>query len=324
MSVNEIQDREKNKNETVPAVSLVILTFNRSKLLRKLLESLSEITYKSFEVIVVDNHSEDSVEWIVDLYEFARLIQMDKNLGVAGRNRGIEAAHGDIIITLDDDVSGITDADIKQLITIFQDASIGAVCFKVLDEETGQIINWCHHRKQEEYSERSFITEEITEGAVAFRSEALELSGLYPEEFFISHEGPDLALRIMNGGYKVIYIPDIIVRHSHSTLGRASWRRYYYDTRNQLWLVLRNYPLLMGVKSLTIGLGAMAIYALRDGFFRYWLKGIMDGIKGSKRALEQRSPMGIQTHRLLKEMAKYRPGIWYMVKKRFLDRGVRI
>ncbi len=305
-------------------VSLVILTYNRPHLVQKQLEQLSSIRYQPFEVIIVDNHSEQVLTDIVRPYSFARLLRMDDNLGVAGRNRGIEAARGEIVITLDDDVTGITDRDIEKILEIFTDPVIGAVCFKVLDELTGEVINWCHHRKPEQYSNTDFITDEITEGAVAFRRLAVLEAGLYPEEFFISHEGPDLALRIMNCGFNVVYRHLIEVRHSHAIAGRPGWRRYYYDTRNLIWLVLRNYPFMRGTKLLVIGLGSMLIYSLRDGFFRYWSRAVVDGIKDSGRILEQRVPVSKRTMDILRNIDQYRPDMWYMIRKRLLKKKVRI
>lgn len=309
--------------ENLP-ISIVILTYNRPKLLEKHLIALSEIAYGAFEVIVVDNHSDESLDKIIKKYPVARLIQMNENLGIAGRNRGMEQANGEIIITLDDDVHGITDRDIELLIKQFDDSEVGAVCFKVTDDVTGGIINWCHHRSKEMYADTSFMTEEITEGAVAFRKAALLKTGLYPEEFFISHEGPDLVLRMMNAGYNVIYYPDIVVRHGHSELGRTNWRRYYFDTRNLIWLIIRNYPFLMGAKRLVIGLVAMGIYSLRDGYLRYWFKAIYDGIRGSGYAYSRRRPFNCETEKKLKELRKHYPGLWYMIKTRILNKGVRI
>jgi GT2 family glycosyltransferase len=306
------------------SISLVTLTFNRPVLMQKQLERLTQIKYQPFEVIIIDNHSEKPLTEIVSDYPFARLFRMKENLGVAGRNRGIEEARGDIVITLDDDVSGITDQDIRNLIAIFENPDIGAVCFKVLDEQTEEVVNWCHHRKQEEYSNREFITDEITEGAVAFRRSALMQAGLYPEDFFISHEGPDLALRLMNCGYNVVYEPSIVVRHSHAREGRPDWRRYYYDTRNQIWLVLRNHSACRGARLLAIGLGSMFIYSLRDGYFRYWAKGILDGIKGARSMLKQRTPINKRTRSILNIIDHYRPGVWYMAKRRLLKQKIQI
>jgi len=305
-------------------ISLVILTFNRPRLVRDQLERLAKIKREAFEVIIVDNHSEQPLTEIVSDYPFAKLLRMDANLGVSGRNRGIEAARGDIVITLDDDVTGITDQDINRIVAVFRNPSIGAVCFKVLDEETAEIVNWCHHRKQDEYADRHFITDEITEGAVAFRRSAFLQAGSYPEEFFISHEGPDLALRLMNSGFDVVYDPEIAVTHSHAVAGRPSWRRYYYDTRNTIWLVLRNYPPYRGAQVLTIGLGAMLIYSIRDGFFRWWFRGVIDGLKGGRSMLAQRTPITRRTRQILDDIDRFRPGMWYMVKKRLLQRTVGI
>lgn len=305
-------------------VSLVILTYNRPLLVEKHLIHLSRIIHSPFEVIVVDNHSDAPLDHIVEKYPVARLLRMEENLGIAGRNRGMEQATGEIIITLDDDVHGITDKDIRQLVEQFKNPKIGAVCFKVTDEKTGNIINWCHHRNKDIYGDMTFATEEITEGAVAFRKTALEKVGLYPEEFFISHEGPDLALRLMNAGYEVIYYPGIVVQHGHSELGRTSWRRYYFDTRNLIWLVIRNYPVLLGARRLVLGLLAMGIYSLRDGYFRYWLKAIYDGVRGSGRTYSQRNPIRKNTELRLRELRKFYPGLWYMVKTRILNKGVRI
>jgi len=306
-----------------PTVSLVILTYNRKLLLQKELDYLRANAFPG-EVIVVDNHSQESVRDLVDAYDFVKLIELNENVGVGGRNAGMKNAQGDIIITIDDDIVGITKEDVAQIINVFQDQKIGAVCFKVIDEETNEIINWCHHRKLEHYHDKGFLTEEITEGAVAFRRVALESAGYYPEEFFISHEGPDLALRLMNSGFVVRYTPDVIVKHSHSSLGRPTWRAYYYDTRNLIWLVLRNYPFFLGIKKLFIGLNAMLFYSIRDGYLRFWIKGLIDGAKGAKLALGNRTPMSSQTKAILREIGKYRPDFWYMVKRRVFNKGKKV
>jgi GT2 family glycosyltransferase len=307
------------------SVSLVVLTYNRTMLLQQLLQSLRKVRYRPFEVVVVDNHSDAPVGSAVRAeFPDANLLQMDRNLGIAARNEGIRQASGDIIITLDDDVTGIDDSAIKALVQRFGSLSIGAVCFKVLDSDSGKITNWCHHYPVEKYADQIFQTDEITEGAVAFRKSALDRSGLYPEDFFISHEGPELAYRLMNAGYDVIYSPDIVVKHCHSELGRESWRRYYYDTRNLLWLAVRNYPLWYGIKSVVVGLTAMLIYSLRDGFLHYWIKGVLDGFRGISKAYRHRQQPSERTIAIVEQIEKHRPGFWYIARRRLFRRQVRI
>ncbi len=304
-------------------ISIVILTYNRKDLLRELLRSLSKIEYRPLEVIVVDNCSDEPVSQVTDDFPSVKLLQMERNVGVAGRNRGISYASGEIIITLDDDIIGVDDAAILKIIEIFRDDKIGAVCFKVLDTEN-KVTNWCHHCLAEEYAEKTFITNEITEGAIAFRKSVLKSAGLYPDTFFISHEGPDLACRIMNKGYFIIYNPQVVVKHYHSRSARKNWRRYYFDTRNLLWLVVRNYPLAYGMKTLFIGLSAMLVYSIRDGFLIYWLKGVFHGFMGLRAAYDARSPMTRETYKLVRDIDKMRPGFFIMLRKRLFQREVRI
>ncbi|RPI76343.1 MAG: glycosyltransferase family 2 protein [Desulfobacteraceae bacterium] len=306
-------------------ISIVILTFNRKTLLRVLLSSLAEMTCPGLEMIVVNNHPEESPAEMIEA-EFPRvlLLEMGRNVGIEGRNKGIANASGDIIVTLDDDILGLDDKALEILPSLFDNPQTGAVCFKVLDPVTEQVMNWCHHYPLEKFADKIFVTNEITEGAVAFRRSALEKSGLYPETFFISHEGPDLAIRLMNNGYNVIYNPVIAVKHHHSNLGRTNWRRYYYDTRNLFWLAARNFPFFYAVKYLFIGLSAMLVYSVRDGYAKYWAKGIQDGILGFGKALSERTPMSQRTSEIIRHIEKHKPNFISMLRMRLFQKEVRI
>lgn len=305
--------------------SIVILYYNRENDLLRLIEKLSKIDQSNIEIIIVDNNS------CVNLYRKIRnynskvkYIRLDNNLGAVGRNKGIEQANGDIIICLDDDIIGITDKDLSLLESCFNKTEVAAVCFKVINPSTAKIMNWCHHCDPNVYSDVSFITNEISEGAVAFRSSVLKQVGLYPEYFFISHEGPDLACRIINNGYRIIYVPEIVVKHFHSDLGRTSWRRYYYDTRNVIWLSVRNFPPWYGLKKVFWGVVSMMIYAVRDGFFRYWAKGLFDALIQLGPVLKERDVLTKSALDTIKAIEKNRLGFFELVKRRLFRRDVRI
>lgn len=322
---NSLNLEDNKPASSMAKLSIVILTFNRPDLLKKLLSNLKNIQYSNIEVIVVDNASDRNIETLLQ-HEFPNVIflTMKSNLGAVGRNVGIDHATGELIITLDDDILGINDNDLAALTNIFKDEKVGASCFKVIDSKSSKVINWCHHYSVEEFSDKVFLTNEITEGAVAFRKETLDESGLYPDRFFISHEGPDLAYRIMNSGYNVIYNPAVEVKHFTSPLGRKSWRRYYYDTRNIMWLAARNQPVPYAIKFCTIGLGAMFVYSARDGFIRYWIKGIIDSLRGLPQELKNRKTPTQRTNDIIKTIDNQRPGFFYMVKRRLFTKDVQI
>lgn len=308
------------------AISIAILTYNRGPLLKELLSGLSSLHYKPLEVIVVDNCSEDETPQIVSR-EFPNVIyeRLSKNIGAAARNVGLKRAAGDIVITLDDDILGIHDEALLRISHHFAHSpQLGALNFKVIDYFTGEICNWVHHRDVEAYGEKEFCTYEITEGAVAFRRDGLAKAGYYPEHFFLSHEGPDLAFRLIDSGYDVVYTHEIAVQHKHSNLGRRNWLNYYYDTRNQLWVAARNLPLFYGLLYLSRGLASMLFYSIRDGYLLYWLRAVRDGVKGLDEALRARKVIREDTIKYIKQIDRFRPSVGYLMRERILKRGIRL
>ena len=301
-----------------PTVSISILTYNRSLLVSDLLASLRLIRFRPLEIIVVDNHSSDDTEKVVrGIDPRVTYIRTERNLGVGARNLGMSAAKGDIIITLDDDVFGLKDGDIESIRRMFSESpDLGAINFKVVDPVEGKLCNWVHHCDSEKYSDKEFLTYEITEGAVAFRKEALELAGYYPDMFFLSHEGPDLAFRMLESGFRVAYSGKIAVTHCAASEGRSSWRNYYFDTRNQLWLAARNMPLSYLSLYLLRGLSAMFIYSVRDGYLRYWMKAIFDGLKGLPEVIKQRKVLSKSTMKVIRCIDSNRPNIFRLIKSR--------
>lgn len=308
---------------STPLISIVVLTYNRPDELARCLRDLDELDASDIEIIVVDNASESDTKAVMADHPRARLIPLHENKGASGRNAGMEAASGELVVSLDDDVCGLRRRHLIALQQKFsEDSELVAINFRVVDDVTGDQINWAHHNRIEDYADNEFSTYEITEGAVAFRRSALEATDLYPEEFFISHEGPDLAIQLMNQGGYLIYSPDVTVRHAHAEAGRPSWRRYYYDTRNLIWLGCRRYPLFLGCRRLMTELGGMFFYAVRDGFLRYWLKGIWDGVKGVRHHLAKRTGMTKSAYQLYRRIEREHPGFWYRVRRRLFQKGV--
>jgi GT2 family glycosyltransferase len=308
-------------------ISIVILTYNRPDCLKKQLRLLCglRLDEQDLEIIIVDNASEPKVDnSFVGSDPRIKIVRNRINLGAVGRNYGMRVAKGDIIITLDDDVYGLTDYHIEALQLLFKPPDVAAVNFKVVEEGTGRIANWCHPYDEKRYHNEEFETSEISEGAVAFRRSTLCSVGYYPDYFFISHEGADLAFRLINKSWRILYTPQIIVTHAYEDNGRTNWRRYYYDTRNQLWLVLRNYPFLYGLKKLFIGWSSMLVYSVRDGYFKYWMKAVWDAINEWQIAWGDRSTPKKEAIQYIMMLEENKPGFWHMVRKRLLNREVKI
>jgi GT2 family glycosyltransferase len=310
--------------DETPRYSIVILTFDRPDSLRMLLGELSKLTTPRLEVIVVDNCPDKPATNVIRDFSFVKLVSATKNLGAEGRNLGLAVAQAEIVVCLDDDVSGLTDAGLAALDPVFEEPNIGAVNFKVIEYGTWELTNWVHHCDADPYSERVFETYEITEGAVAFRRSALLKSGYYPEGFFLSHEGPDLAFRIIDAGYRVIYSPATQVIHAYSPRGRTAWRNYYYDTRNTTWMVVRNLPFWYGTRTLLRQTLAMFVYAARDRFLIWWARGLIDSIRGLPTAWRQRKKISRAAMRYIKQIDSNRPSLLSLIRRRLFQTRIKL
>lgn len=90
---------------SLPLVSVIVPVFNDAGRLRSCLLALAAQSYPRdrFEVIVVDNGSTDGPEAVIALFPFADLIAEPGAGSYAARNRGIDAARGNVIAFTDSD-----------------------------------------------------------------------------------------------------------------------------------------------------------------------------------------------------------------------------
>ena len=91
---------------TIPKVSVIIPTHNRSHLLSKAIQSVLSQSFQDFEIIVVDDASKDNTAQIVNVFSDKRIryIRHRVNKGdCRSRNSGVKHANGEYIAFLDDD-----------------------------------------------------------------------------------------------------------------------------------------------------------------------------------------------------------------------------
>ena len=89
-----------------PKVSVIILTYNRSYLLSKAIQSVLNQSFQNLEIIIVDDASQDNTAQVVNGFADKRIryIRHHVNKGEGGsRNTGVKNANGEYIAFLDDD-----------------------------------------------------------------------------------------------------------------------------------------------------------------------------------------------------------------------------
>lgn len=107
-------------------ISIVIPVYNEALQLRLCLQAIARQSVAPFEVIVIDNNSDDASGEIARSFDFVRVLTEPKQGVVHARTLGFNAARGDIIARIDADTI-VADNWIESIVEIFTDQSVDAV-----------------------------------------------------------------------------------------------------------------------------------------------------------------------------------------------------
>ena len=293
-------------------VSIAILNYQRRDALRHALAAAHEQHWPGLEILAVDNASTDgSQEMVRDEFPDVRLVALPRNIAAAARNEGVRAASGEIVVTLDNDVLFTTPDDVARAVAGFvRHPTAAVVNFAILGPDgTLSRRDWCHPRRLERWADTEFLTDYVLEGASACRREAFLASGGYWEPFFIGHEGWDLALRLLDAGYDLVYSPEVRVRHLVDPSARPSSRIYYTFTRNAIWVALRTHRPRAALGAIARDLVLMGFAAARAGELGAWARGLLDAARGAPRALATRRAISRATVRRLRTLRAFEPSL---------------
>lgn len=135
-----------------PLVSVVIPAFNAARTLRMAVDSVLSQTYPALEIIVIDDASTDDTPNVIAEYcqPNFRSIRLRRNSGVsAARNRGIEAAQGELIAFLDADDEWLPEKISRQMAEYACRPAISMVaCYAYDISASGEILHRHNaHRK---------------------------------------------------------------------------------------------------------------------------------------------------------------------------------
>lgn len=292
-----------------PLVSVIIPNWNGAVHLPTCLESLRRQTWRDFEVIVVDNGSQDdSLELLARDYPEVRVLALGENRGFAGAcNAGIRAARGEFVVLLNND----TEADprwLEEVVAAFRrHPEAGMVASKMLlfdrrdtfhtagdyyrvDGRPGNRGVWQADRGQYDREEYVFSA---CGGSAAYRRAMLEDVGLLDEDFFYSCEDVDLAWRAQLAGWRCVYAPRAVVYHKLSATGGGPTASFY-DGRNFIYLLVKDYPGDLWRRYWHLILRAQfrlaweALRAWRGAAARARLRGMLAGLLGIPRMLRKR------------------------------------
>lgn len=234
---------------TFPRVSIVIPTWNGLEFTMQCLASvLADTNYPNFEVIVVDNASEDGtaayLSTLASRDPRIRIVLNDRNEGFAGAiNRGLSIASGDRFVILNNDVvvprgwlhpmvRHLTDETIGQVVSVTSFAGNEARIDVPYRELSGmEPFAWRYTR---DHRGRIFDIAVAAMYCVGMRRDVWESVGPLDEDYEIGmFEDDDYSHRVRLAGFRVVCAEDVFVHHfgaaSFSTLDKAEydaiWKR---------------------------------------------------------------------------------------------------
>ena len=283
----------------VQTISAVICTRNRGQRLSLALESLVKqtgIDPSRAEVIVVDNNSTDDTRQVAESFRsrmpFAYTVVSQPAVGLSNaRNRGLEAAGGDVVAFLDDDAVASERWLAAHLAAYSFTDSVGAVIGRIIPEWEAARPDWLDPALEPyltilDYGDEPFVVVKpglAPVGAnMSFWRRAASGAGQFDPAFGfggtlgIPHEETEFAFRLARQGWQIVYWPAASVRHSVSA-ERLTWkwfrRRILEQGRAECCLdlkrfgltcVLRRLILGLAVRGPVLGLAAVVDYAVGD------------------------------------------------------------
>lgn len=192
----------------MPAISVIVIAYNEVDTISRSIEAILKQTLEDFELIVVDDGSEDHTSTAVNKFNDKRikLIRNKENSGVSrARNIGLMSVTGNHVFFTDADC--IPDSNwLKEGITFLETHECIGVEGRTLYEISCPTL-----------SDRYF---EILEGNqycccnMAYRRDVLEKVGGFRDRYNHALEDRDLAFRVMKKGH-VLFNSSMLVYHQH-------------------------------------------------------------------------------------------------------------
>jgi GT2 family glycosyltransferase len=225
--------------EPDPALSLsiIVLSFNRKAALLETLRRLHESpATRDAEIVVVDNASTDgSPDAVREHAPHAKLIALDANAAIAGFNRGVEAAAGDLVLILDDDARPDPHALAAAAELLEQRPDLAAVTLVPFHPQT-RATEW-------PFADRLASPRDdwpVMGCCNLVRRAVWRAVGGYEEGFFLYRNDVDLALKILATGLGVHCNPAWRCEHDSPAAAAKSPRWFRLATRNWIWLARRH------------------------------------------------------------------------------------
>lgn len=218
-------------------VALVIPVWNGGERYRECLDAVAEQVPPVSERLVMESGSKDGSRALSLQYGFRVHDVAPGTFNHGGtRSDALQLVDDDIIVFLTQDAILDDPRAIANLVAAFDDPAVGAAYGRQLPHRDANLF--AEHARATSYTAKSYVTSMEADFPVgirkcfasnsfaAYRRTALEQVGGFPRSVILSEDAYAVA-RMLQKGWKVAYVAEAKVRHSHNYTLREEFSRYF-------------------------------------------------------------------------------------------------
>ena len=270
-------------------LSVVIVNWNTKKLTTDCLSSIFKFTKDvTFEVIVIDNGSNDSSQKLIKArFPQVKLIQNKDNLGFTkANNQGIRISQGKYIMLLNSDAYLIENSFKKLVDFADKIKDLGALGPKLLNidktiqQSVGfvpnlpQVFYWMSflddlpfgyilkpfHIDHDSFYQKEHEVDWVTGAAILIPKNIIKKTGMLDENIFMYGEEVEWCYRIKKEGYKVVFTPESQIIHiGRGSSGKISSRAFIGEFKGLIYFYKKHKGILpLQLLRIFLKIGALA------------------------------------------------------------------
>ncbi len=290
----------------MPKFSIIIISYNSSQDLEKVFSCLEEQNYRDFEIILIDNNSPKNPPTFEQISKADFFVQNTQNIGFArANNQASKIANGEYLILLNPDAFPKADFlfQINEALNKYPKCeNFGCLQLSYEDENILDGAGDCYsiagiawrggyQKPKPNQIEDGEVFSSCGAASVWKKARFDEIGG-FEESFNSYFEDVDLGFRHrLFGGQTIQLSKAIVVHKGSSSSGRYSYYSVFNGNRNRLLAYIRLMPMPLFLICAPLHFAAtilLFLHAIYRGAGLAYLKGIIDAVKNSPKAFEQR------------------------------------
>jgi len=224
----------KQELDTNPLISIIILTKDNKKLLKKCLKSIQNSTYKNYEIIIVNNGKK------IESADNCKIVEYNDSFNFSKMNNfAVKQASGDYILFLNDDTEIINKDWLEFMMFYSIQKDVGVVGSLLLFPKSGfypdsiqhagvtlgtagpaiHSFSYSHYntQKNQNFDKVARNTSAVTAACMMIRKDVFDKVNGFDEKFAVSFGDTDICLRIKQEKYQIVYCPFSKLYHAESS-----------------------------------------------------------------------------------------------------------